>query len=74
MALKAFAIQARGFGDDENEWENTGVALSLRVARKTVVRMQKEWDEQDGEDGRAVRSSIYWRPTYRYEELAVVEA
>jgi hypothetical protein len=69
---KVFVIKGRGFGDDEDEWENVAATFSLRAARTTVVKLQKEWDEQDGDDARDIRRSSDWRSSYSYEELNVV--
>jgi hypothetical protein len=70
-----FITQARGFGDDENEWQNIGAFLSLRAARQEVVELQKKWDKEmadKGETERSVRRGPHWQATYRYEALELV--
>jgi hypothetical protein len=67
-----FAIQSRGFGDDEDTWENIGVVFDAYKARKTAQRLQADWDLQDGNNLREVRRSPYWRKSYRFEQLDVL--
>lgn len=67
-----FAIQALGFGDDENAWENIGYVTELRSARKTVLKLQREWDEEYGDNFREARRQPGWRASYRYQSLSTM--
>ena len=71
MSQNAFVVQVLGAGDDEDEWQTVGVALTLRAARKAVVRLQNNWDSLDG-NPREVRRSINWRASYHYEKVSIL--